>query len=629
MALNEFHFENRGPLDKVRCNEVPDLMVIAGPNGVGKTTLLNSIASEYQSRFSSYLQMGAEEIIKETNKIVKNFKGKNIETGDIIGNTTFSQSSESQTNVAFVGPHRGMSGGIDIQKSHLIGMPKYSSKLLYSLANTDQNTLNNWLRRGQGNIRAGPYRDRQKGSSDQLPYYEVRRRLSQIQYNVDDYLKEKVKNQEEVNDTVRSWLSPIQEAIEEVLPGIELEKVKETDDYKYILQFKNRDGSIVKFNELSSGEKDAIALLFLLVEDEIENQFENLDIVDESEEDLVVLYDSPEAYLHPQLQLTFINFIKEYLENDSEYDKKVQIIICTHSKMVIDNVPEESLYYLYFPDQVEENQLQPSSEVPDELQTLISEEIGLTALSSGEDMLLVEGEDDREVLHRMADDLHKDLSIIQMGGKDRIIETSFNKLVPKLENNGINLYAIVDRDRDLQLENTVSENIHVLPMNSIENLVLQPEAIFETVKQYHGRDLSNYGHDDPDDIKSLLERIISDSEFVKLESQTRWNEQFNPFNVNYSGYEASSGFSNIDEFAKNELENRLSEIKSFSQIKEDVQELAENGAIDELHGKKILKEVSNEFGIPSEVLLRMSASNLEFQDFPQETKEFLQKARSN
>jgi len=182
MALNEFHFENRGPLDKVRCNEVPDLMVIAGPNGVGKTTLLNSIASEYQSRFSSYLQMGAEEIIKETNKIVKNFKGKNIETGDIIGNTTFSQSSESQTNVAFVGPHRGMSGGIDIQKSHLIGMPKYSSKLLYSLANTDQNTLNNWLRRGQGNIRAGPYRDRQKGSSDQLPYYEVRRRY--LRYSI-------------------------------------------------------------------------------------------------------------------------------------------------------------------------------------------------------------------------------------------------------------------------------------------------------------------------------------------------------------------------------------------------------------------------------------------------------------
>ena len=327
MALNEFHFENRGPLDKVRCNEVPDLMVIAGPNGVGKTTLLNSIASEYQSRFSSYLQMDAEEIIKETNEIVKDFKGKNLETDDIIGSTTFSQSSENQTNVAFVGPHRGMSGGIEIQKSHLIGMPKYSSKLLYSLANTDQNTLNNWLRRGQGNIRTGPYRDREKGSSDQLPYYEVRRRLSQIQYNVDDYLKEKVKNQEDINDNVRSWLSPIQEAIEEVLPGIQLEKVKETDDYKYVLQFKNRDGSIVKFNELSSGEKDAIALLFLLVEDEIEDQFENLDIVDESEEDLVVLYDSPEAYLHPQLQLTFINFIKEYLETNSESDKKVQIII--------------------------------------------------------------------------------------------------------------------------------------------------------------------------------------------------------------------------------------------------------------------------------------------------------------
>lgn len=629
MALDEFHFEDRGPLDKVRCSDVPDLMVIAGPNGVGKTTLLNNISSEYQSRFSSYLQMNAEEIIKETNRIVRNFKGRNIEADDIIGGAASSPSSENQTNVAFVGPHRGMSGGIDIQKGHLIGMPKYSSKLLYSLSNTDENTLNNWLRRGQGNIRTGPYRDREKGSSDQLPYYEVRRRLSQIQYNVDDYLKEKAKNKEEIDDNVRNWLSPIQEAIDEVLPGIELQKVKETDDYRYVLVFKNRDGSIVNFNELSSGEKDAIALLFLLVEDEIERQFENLDIVEESEEDLVVLYDSPEAYLHPQLQLTFVNFIKSYLENYSESNKKVQIIICTHSKMIIDNVSEDSLYYLYFPDQVDENQLQPSSEVPDELQTLISEEIGLTALSSGEDMLLVEGEDDREVLHTVAEDLHKDLSIIQMGGKDPIVETSFNKLVPRLENNGINLYAIVDRDRDLELEKTVSDNIHVLPVNSIENVVLQPEAIFEAVDQYHGRKLSNYGCTDPDDIKSLLEEIILDDEFIRFESQTRWNEQFNPFNVNYSRYEASTGFSNIDEFAKNELENRLSKLKSFSQIEDEVQELAESRAIDELHGKKILNELSNKFGIPSEVLLRMCASNLEFQDLPQETKEFLEEARSN
>ena len=570
--------------------------------------------------------MDTEDVIRETNEIIRKFKGSDLEADDFINNTESSTSGANQTNVAFVGPHRGMSGGIEIQKSHLIGMPKYSTKLLYSLANTNQNTLNNWLRRGQGNIRSGPYRDREKGSSDQLPYYEVRRRLSQIQHNVDDYLKEKVKNQEEIDDNVRSWLTPIQEAIKEVLPGIELLKVNDTDDYKYVLQFENRDGTIVEFNELSSGEKDAIALLFLLVEDKIEERFDDLEIVEESEEDLVVLYDSPEAYLHPQLQLSFINFIKEYLESNTGSDKRVQIIICTHSKMIIDNVPENSLYYLYYPDQVDDNQLQPSSEVPDELQALISEEIGLTALSSGEDMLLVEGKDDREVLHRVADDLHKDLSIIQMGGKDRIAELSFNKLVPELENNGINLYAIVDRDRELNLNKTISDNIHVLPVNSIENIVLQPEAIFKTVKQYHGLEMSNYGYSDPDDIESLLEGIILDDEFIKFESQTRWNEQFNPFNLNYSSYEASSGFSNINEFAKNELENKLGNVKSFSQIKDDVQELAENKAIDELHGKRILSEVSNEFGIPSEVLLRMCASNLEFQDLPQETKEFLQEA---
>lgn len=109
----------------------------------------------------------------------------------------------------------------------------------------------------------------------------------------------------------------------------------------------------------------------------------------------------------------------------------------------------------------------------------------------------------------------------------------------------------------------------------------------------------------------------------------RWNEQFNPFNLNYSSYEASEGFGSIEEFAQNELTTKLDNVKDFSQIKEEVKELVENGNIDKLHGKRILNKLSAKFGIDSGVLLRMCASELEYQDLPEETIDFLDGVRPN
>lgn len=488
MPLPQFEFQNEGPISNIECNDVPDLMIVAGPNGVGKTTLLDNIANS-------------------------------IEKG------SFSTDSLGETNAAFVGPHRGLQNQIDISEQQLIGIQNYSSKHLYSKSLSHGPNMRKLLEGGSHTgIPSRPYQSRKKTDSDELPYFEVQRRLAQIHHDLKDYSWEKIQDEGEFKEKgILDWLSPLQEAIDVVLPGIELVEVEKTEEYNYILKFRNRDGSTVTFHELSSGEKDAVALLFLLVEDEIEEQFTDTDVVDRSEEDLVILYDSPEVYLHPQLQLNFINYIKDNLHKERVSDRRVQIIIATHSKMIIDNVSDESLYYMFFVDQIDGNQLKPASDLPDELRNLISEEIGLTALSSGEDLLLVEGSDDREVFHRVDDDIETGLSVIPMGGKDPIVELdeAFNTLVPELKQSGVNLYAIVDRDRELNLDDEVSDNIHALPTTSIENLVLQSEAIFKTVDEVLGEDLEDMGYDSPEDIESLLEDIVTDEEFIEWEAQLR------------------------------------------------------------------------------------------------------------
>lgn len=621
MALPTFEYEDTGPLKKVKCETVPDLMVIAGPNGVGKSTLLDNIAKESQNYFatSRLYESGNLESVLDENELSE----KEIE--NIKQSFESESSSPDDTNVAFVGPHRGMSNDVPIRERDLIGMPTYSTKFLYSLSRLPRNATRFWLNRGQGNIRSNVF-GTEKGMLDELPYYEVRRRLAQIHYNIEDHVTEEFFEEGEVErPDILEWLSPLQEAIRRVLPGIELIEVGKTDEHEYVLKFENRDGTVVNFDDLSSGEKDAVALLFLLVEDGIENQFRDSDIVDESEEDLVVLYDSPEAYLHPQLQLNFLNYIKDYLNKKPDTDRKIQIVICTHSKMIIDNTPDESLYFLFYPDQVEDNQLRPASEVPDELRKLISKEMGLTALSSGEDILLVEGRDDREVIQRIDDEIEKELSVIEMGGKDPIVnlDETLKKMVPKLE--GVNLYAIVDRDRDLKSDKNIPDNIHVLPVTSVENLILKPDVLFETINEILGRELK--GYESPQDIEDLLSNIISNKDFIENEAHTRWNEQFGELHISYSSFEQSKGFESMESFAKNELENKLDMIKEFAQIRKEVEQLAENGNVDQLQGKEILKEISNEFSIKTERLLRMCAKNLEIEDLPDETRSFLQKAK--
>ncbi|NIO38194.1 AAA family ATPase, partial [Candidatus Bathyarchaeota archaeon] len=80
--------------------------------------------------------------------------------------------------------------------------------------------------------------------------------------------------------------------------------VIERDTYK--VYFKNRIGERVEFDYLSSGEKDILALVFPFVEKRVERELSRVKGESILGEDLVFLIDSPEAYLHPELQTRFL-----------------------------------------------------------------------------------------------------------------------------------------------------------------------------------------------------------------------------------------------------------------------------------------------------------------------------------
>lgn len=87
--------------------------------------------------------------------------------------------------------------------------------------------------------------------------------------------------------------------------------------------------SNVTLNSLSSGEKTIIALIFVLYHASTNGNFPE-----------VILFDEPDAHLHPSLTQIFISVIQSVLVDE----QKVKVILTTHSPSTIALSPESSIY---------------------------------------------------------------------------------------------------------------------------------------------------------------------------------------------------------------------------------------------------------------------------------------------
>jgi hypothetical protein len=121
------------------------------------------------------------------------------------------------------------------------------------------------------------------------------------------------------------------------------------------------DGS--DFDKLSSGEKQKIhsvnSLIYHLTNiDSVDNN-----ILEEDEETrdikysyINVLFDEAELYFHPDMQRTFLNYIRNYLKR-VKFDSVNSINICfvTHSPFILSDIPSNNIVFLRKEDEKDEN----------------------------------------------------------------------------------------------------------------------------------------------------------------------------------------------------------------------------------------------------------------------------------
>lgn len=219
----------------------------------------------------------------------------------------------------------------------------------------------------------------------------------------------------------------------------------------------------VNFSDLSSGEKVLIALVLFLYTSQEKNVFPKL-----------LLMDEPDAHLHPSMCQQFINVIKDVLVD--KYG--VQVIMTTHSPSTVILAPDSAIFEMSRTEPRVKKSISKNHAV-----ALLT--AGLVYVGYGTKYFLVEDNDDVDfysyIYGSMSEDNLIDASIplvfISASTKDKSGGKSVvANWVNKLQDSG--LIGIIQGLIDADSGNTASEGIFMLDRYSIENYLIDPILVF-------------------------------------------------------------------------------------------------------------------------------------------------------
>lgn len=141
----------------------------------------------------------------------------------------------------------------------------------------------------------------------------------------------KLKYYKELTDNVSPPWDVFNDILEKANFKYKAEYQPSLDDFSStpIKLLDKENGLNVDFTSLSSGEQTIMALIFVLYNSSNNGKFPE-----------VILFDEPDAHLHPSLTKLFLKVIKEVLVEE----QKVKVILTTHSPSTIALAPDESIY---------------------------------------------------------------------------------------------------------------------------------------------------------------------------------------------------------------------------------------------------------------------------------------------
>lgn len=398
MRIPSFEIRNQRSVRFAKCEKVPALMVVAGPNGTGKSTLLNTIRS--QAGF---------------------------------------------TNVMYVGPHRAMRRQ-QVQSRHLLA-PSISFESLLSSQNIP----------GFEGIRIFDGARDPWGYDDSANY--LKHALCQIEVDRQQAITARVDRDGCIAQgaLIDPW-KPLRELTQNLLPHLAFAKIDSTDRNQVRVLWKVHGlETLVDLDDLSSGEKSIIQMFYPLIEREVKSLVKEIDFGPQTVErtEFCVLIDEPELHLHPNLQLKVLDYLRVLASA-----AHIQIIVATHSPTMVEYASFEELFLLKPVELSEADQNQLTQVADDEerlafMRGVFGSTSNLTALQP---IVVVEGITERDAqkvlpdrkLYRALHPGFDRITLLPGGGKGecKSLLKTLNELLPQFSSR-LSAVALLDRDTDL------------------------------------------------------------------------------------------------------------------------------------------------------------------------------------
>jgi len=437
MAIRHFTASPERGLRNATASDLPNLVVVAGPNGAGKSTLLHQL---WRRR------------------------------GEV---------SEPGTNVTYVGPHRPW------RKVQLESMALYELSDSYREM-SGMDTLPGWRRfqpPGLENIQ----RPRLHESSDET-WSLIKLSLAKKELRRTALIEREYRRHGDSlpKGALPDPYLPLKRALEHLLPHLQFSHLDmEPTNIRALFARQHGTGhELVDLDDLSSGEKAIIALLFPFLEGEIDRVLRGDQTQASSGVVPTAIIDEPDLHLHPTLQVSLLQFFRG-LADASE----AQFIMATHSPTILDALRNDELFLLAPTTLVGDgNQFVQVTRSGERLEAIRSVTGGTHVLTRCRPIVYVEGEppagravSDQRLVELLVPEASS-WALISAGGRSEAVKSATVLRDAATENlPGFSIFALVDADQRLSED---PDWVVSWPVAMIENLLLDPKAIWSLLEPY-------------------------------------------------------------------------------------------------------------------------------------------------
>jgi predicted ATPase len=444
MKLVSYSVQGAKPIQSFSVDGLSDTVVLAGPNGVGKTTLMTQLLMLFQNPGNIPT---ASAIVESTNHEEEVAWGqKELRTAT---------PADAEKLQAF------------LQRNQKRAQLRSSMLYFDSARQLEQvrpyafswTFADPWQEDVGWNIGYQPMKGRFEDTIQSL-YRKVRSQKEEISKRA---LSLKEAGEAFMALDFQYPLEKFEDAFSKLLPGKTLEKLNEQSQ---TVMYKT-DDAVLPLTSLSSGEREVVTIVF--------------DFLLRDPKDSIIVFDEPELHLHPELSYRLLRTLRDVGERN-------QFVLSTHSPDIITASLDQSVVFVAPPNAARPNQsvqLREDDEAAKVLH-LIGQSIGVISL--GKRIVLVEGTSsslDKQTYGSLVGPDYPGLVLVPTGGKESInsfvkaFETVLNKTVW-----GVDFFMLCDGDSLASVSgDKAGGRLRILPRYHLENYFLNEHVLARLFEQ--------------------------------------------------------------------------------------------------------------------------------------------------